>query len=185
MFLKYLLGLLQVVLSPRRGWEDASYDGYNAAKLFKEGFLPFILLVSATIFVRALMHEEFEWLTLSFQAFVCFLKYFLTYYIAHTVMLYYLPGATDVPMSEKRTAAFLVYTIGILGAINIIANLMPVDTAVVYMLPLYLLIVIWRGTRFMAVKYENRTTFTIASVLSIVFPPILIQLLFNLILKSF
>ena len=100
-------------------------------------------------------------------------------------MLYYLPGATDVPMSEKLTAAFLVYTIGILGAINIIANLMPVDTAVVYMLPLYLLIVIWRGTRFMAVKYENRTTFTIASVLSIVFPPILIQLLFNLILKSF
>ena len=88
-------------------------------------------------------------------------------------------------MSEKLTAAFLVYTIGILGAINIIANLMPVDTAVVYMLPLYLLIVIWRGTRFMAVKYENRTTFTIASVLSIVFPPILIQLLFNLILKSF
>ena len=156
MFLKYLLGLLQVVLSPRRGWEDASYDGYDAEKLFKEGFLPFILLVSATIFVRALMHEEFEWLTLSFQAFVCFLKYFLTY-----------------------------YTIGILGAINIIANLMPVDTAVVYMLPLYLLIVIWRSTRFMAVKYENRTTFTIASVLSIVFPPILIQLLFNLILKSF
>jgi len=185
MFLKYLLGLLQVILSPRRGWEDASYDGYDAEKLFKEGYLPYILLVSVTVFMRALMHEEFEWLTLSFQAFVCFLKYFLTYYIAHTIILYYLPGATDVPMSEKRITAFLVYAIGILGTINVIANLMSVDTAIIYMLPLYLLIVIWRSTRYMAVKYESRTTFTIVSVLSIMFPPVLIQILFNLILNSF
>ena len=72
MFLKYLLGLLQVILSPRRGWEDASYDGYDAEKLFKEGYLPYILLVSVTVFMRALMHEEFEWLTLFFSS-VCVL----------------------------------------------------------------------------------------------------------------
>ncbi len=81
MFLNYLLGLIQIILSPKRGWEDASYDGYDAEKLMKCGFLPFIAIVAASVFIRALMHEEFVWVTLALQAFVCFLKYFITYYI--------------------------------------------------------------------------------------------------------
>lgn len=185
MFLNYLLGLIQVILSPRRGWEDASYDGYDPEKLFKNGFMPFILIVALTVFVRAAMHENFEWINLTLQSFICFLKYFLTYFIAHTVLTYYIPGASDVPMSEKRTTAFIVYSIGILGLVNILANFMPVDMAIVYMLPLYLLIVFWRGTRFMAINYNSRATFTIVSVLSIMFPPFIIQILFNLVLKSF
>lgn len=78
-----------------------------------------------------------------------------------------------------------MYSIGILGLVNILANFMPVDMAIVYMLPLYLLIVFWRGTRFMAINYNSRATFTIVSVLSIMFPPFIIQILFNLVLKSF
>lgn len=101
MFLNYLLGLIQVILSPRRGWEDASYDGYDPEKLFKNGFMPFILIVALTVFVRAAMHENFEWINLTLQSFICFLKYFLTYFIAHTVLTYYIPGASDVPMSEE------------------------------------------------------------------------------------
>ena len=152
MFLNYLIGLIQIILSPKRGWEDASYDGYDAEKLFKNGFLPFIIIVGASVFMRSVMHEDFEWITLALQSFVCFLKYFLTYFIGHTVLTYYLPSASDVPYSEKRTTAYLVYTIGILGIVNILANCMPVDMAIIYMLPLYLLIVFWRGTRFMAVN---------------------------------
>ena len=185
MFLNYLLGLIQIVLSPKRGWEDASYDGYDAEKLLKCGFMPFIAIVASTVFLRAIMHQDFVWVTLALQAFVCFLKYFLTYYIAHTVFSYYLTVASDVPYSEKRVTAYLVYTIGILGLINILTNSMPVDMAMIYLLPLYLLIVFWQGTAFMAINYSNRATFTLISVLSIMFPPFIIQILFNLILEGF
>jgi hypothetical protein len=182
MFLLYLKDMLQLILSPAKGWEDISFDGADERGITRFGLCPFLLLTALTVPVQMLYHADLGWLTMLQQGIITFIKFLVTYYIGVFILSMYLPGLTSGEVTEKRVHTFCAYIVGIIAVIDILQNCIPTDIAVLYLLPVYVVFIIWRGVSYMTVEAAHDIRFVVMSSLSLILPAYLIQLLFNLVL---
>ncbi len=184
MFLLFLKDMLQLVLSPARGWEDISYDGADERRIFKFGLCPYLFITALSVFMQLLYHTDTVWLPVVQQCIIAFIKFFVTYYIGVFVLSMYLSGMIAGEIIEKRIHTFAAYIVGILATLDILHNCIPTDVAVLYMLPLYVAFIIWRSVSYMAVEASCDIRFVVMSSLSLILPPYIIRLLFDLILPA-
>lgn len=177
--------MLQLILSPVKGWEDVSYDGFDSHKMFTKGFLPLISFCALTVFCKWFYHDDASAVVLFQQAIVCFLKYFAGYYLAMFCFSLYMPVCTDSHVSLGKCATFVIYSLSLLTFVNILQNCAPLDMAVLYLMPLYVFYIMWRSIRYMSVSFNGVATFLCLCFFSIIVPPYLIQFLFNLVLAEY
>lgn len=178
----YLRDMLQLILSPVKGWEDVSADGYDARRLLTKGFIPFVAIVAVTVLIDFVYEPDASAFVIIQQTIICFLKYFATYYLASFVFTLYLPTCIDGELSMKKCHTFILYGLGLVALINLIQNCIPVELAVSFVMPIYALYILWRGLRYMSVSFNGVGTFLLMIIFSIILPPYLIQYLFNMIL---
>lgn len=183
--LYYLKDMLQLMLSPLKGWEDVSYDGFDAHRIFSKGFIPLILFCALTVFCRWFYHDDASLPVLFQQAIICFLKYFAGYYIAVFCFSLYLPICIDGEISANKSSTFILYGLSLLAFVNILQNCAPLDIAVLYLIPLYVFYILWRGIRYLSVSFSGVTTFLCLCLFSICAPPYIIQFLFNLVVSEY
>lgn len=181
-FLYYLRDTLQLILSPVKGWEDVSGDGFDSVVLLKKGLIPLLAFTALTVFFRLIYNADASLIIVIQQAIVAFLKYFATYYLASFVFTLYLPSCVDGEMSLTKCHTFITYGITLLALVNIIENCIPVELAIVFIMPVYVLYILWRGLRYMSISFNGVGTFILITLFSIILPPYLLQCLFNFVL---
>ena len=71
-----------------------------------------------------------------------------------------------------------------LALINIFQNLLPIDIAIVYVLPVYVLYVMWRGLRYMRISFTGVSKFLLLDIFAVIAPPYLLQYLFDFIIPA-
>lgn len=184
-FLLYLKDMLQLIFSPTKGWEDVSADGYDSNALLRKGLVPFIIIASLTVLLKWFYHTDASIVVLLQQAIVCFLKYFATFYLAVFVFTLYLPTCISGELSMNRCNTFLLYGVGLLALVNLIENCMPVELALVFIMPVYVLFILWRGLRYMEISFSGVGTFLLMIIFSIIAPPYVLQYLFNLVIPEY
>ena len=74
--LYYLRDMVQLLLSPLKGWEDVETDSFEAKTLLLRGLLPFLAITALTVFVKAFYVADIHWIALIEQAIVCFMKFY-------------------------------------------------------------------------------------------------------------
>ncbi len=186
MFILYFLrDMLQLILSPLKGWEDVSADGFDARELLIKGFIPFVAIVALTVPVKYFFVADASIVVLIQQAVVCFIKYFVSYFIAGFVFTLYLPGCIDGEFSMRKCHTFIIYGLGLLALINLIQNCIPVELAISFVMPIYAMYILWRGLRYLSVSFNGVGSFLIMTICAIILPPYLLQYLFNLILPQY
>ena len=57
----YLKCLLQLILSPRNGWEDIEKGDVSPSRLAVDGFLPLIAITAVSVFVRAMFVHRYDY----------------------------------------------------------------------------------------------------------------------------
>lgn len=171
-------------LSPKNGWEDIGFDNYSDSRLFHRGFIPLILLAALSVFCRYFYHSDASLVVLLQQSIICFLKYFSTYYIAHFFFSYYLPGCISIPTSYSRISTFLIYSVSLSVFVTLVENCIPVQLDIFFLVPLYLLYIMWRAITYLSISFNGVTKFIVLSVVTIITPPIVVQELFNLIVPE-
>ncbi|MCM1293171.1 MAG: hypothetical protein NC230_06305 [Bacteroides sp.] len=176
--------MLQLILGPRKGWEDIEMDAVAARQLLTKGFIPFIALASATVLIRFFYVDEMSVAVMIQQAIICFLKYFASYYLGCFVFTLYLPTCIDGSLSMGKVNTFLLYGFGLLALINIIQNCIPVELAISFIMPVYALYILWRGIRYLSISFEGIGTFLLLVIFALIVPPYLIQYLFNMIIPA-
>lgn len=177
-FLKYLF---QLIISPTPGWEDISHEGADAKRLATEGLYPLLGVSAISAFVTY-FYNEVELSVLIQKAIITFVQYFITYFIAIFLFSMFLSKFIDGEQNEKRNTTFITYNIAILAIIKIISNCIPVEISLIQFLPIFVAIVIWKGTKYMAVNKNKLGQFMLLSIGAIIVPPYLLEGLFNLIL---
>lgn len=182
-FLYYLRDALQLVLAPVKGWEDISADGLNDNLLLKQGLLPLLVLTAISSFISLIFEADVSIVGVLQQAIITFMKYFATYYLACLVFTLYLPRCISVEFSLKKCHTFIIYGITLLSLVNIVENCIPVELAVLFIMPIYVLYILWRGLRYMCVSFEGVGTFIFITILSILLPPYMLQYLFEIVLS--
>ncbi len=174
--LRFLKQMLQLILSPARGWEDIASSPSQRHEALRRGLMPLIAIAALSVFCRAfyMIHPDFRHLIPI--AVVCFLQYFLTYYLSLALLMSYLPRITGSGgVNEQKLSEFLCFSIGMMVMIGIIDNLLPMTLTLVEFLPLYVAVVMYKGHVFMEISNEGIGRFIGASVFSVIVPIYLIE----------
>lgn len=178
--LGYLRHMIQLILSPSRGWEDVASHPVSGREAFRHGLVPLIVIAGMSVFVRPLYQINISVAQLIPIAVIGILKYFLTYMIAHVSLSAYLPRITkDGQTDEQRLRLFLCFNIGQMCMIGIIANLLPMTLTLVEFLPLYVAVVMFKGREFMGVRSDVVGGFAGATLLSVIVPVYLFGFILN------
>lgn len=183
--LYYLRDMLQLILAPVKGWEDVSADGYGGRDLLVKGFIPFIALSSLTVLLKLFYSPDATVVVGLQQVVVCFVKYFVSYYLAAFLFTLFLPTCIEGELSMVKVQTFILYGLGLLAMVNIIKNCIPVELALSFMMPIYVLYILWRGLRYMSISFNGVGTFILLIIFALIAPPYGLQYLFNFILPKY
>lgn len=180
-FFRFLLDMLQLILSPRKGWEDVAIDAVPARRLLIGGYLPFIVLVALTCIPGLWYHSDATLPGVIQQTISCFVKFFAGYYLSSFFFSLYMPSCTGGEVNPNKNSTFIMYSLGLLALFNLLTNLLPMVPDMLYLLPVYLFFIMWRGITYMEVRFNGVLTFMALNLLAVMIPPFLLQYLFNLI----
>lgn len=172
--------LLNLFLSPAKGWEDIDDDSPDTRRLLTRGFLPLVCLTALSVGVQAFYHQEWAASVLILNAIVIFGKFFISYYAAILLMGILLPQITaSGGYSDSRTSNFCLLSLSVLAFIAIVENCMPEGLPLVKFLPLYAIVIMWQGRGYLSIPTSQGVRFILSAVVSIMIPPLIIDLMFS------
>lgn len=172
--LKFLKHIGQLIMSPGNGWEDISHAGDDPKQLATTGLYPLFGLAAVTAFVQYFYNTDLGLVTLLQQAIIVFVELFVTYFIASVVFASTLQQWVEGEINEKRYTTVITYSLAIIALTTVVKNCSPVEMSLIYFLYLYVGIVLWKSSRYLAIKEDKLGQFIIMSMLSILVPPFII-----------
>lgn len=183
--LKFLKHILQLIISPAKGWEDVSSAGIDPRELTRRGLYPLLAILAITCLIRPLYASiEYSLVEALQNAIVSFTVYFATLFIAGAAFSTFMPTLTENAGSNFKNQSFVIFCLGILITINIISNLIPGDLVILKILPVYVIFVMFNGVRYLDVTSSKIGHFMFLAVLSIAAPPYILSFFFNLLMPA-
>lgn len=175
--------VLQLVLSPRRGWEDIALDDEDGEEPVAPAFYVLAGIVALSWLVRGVYEPSLGWLRLLELAVITYGVLFVSYFVGTFVMSVSLESlVTRGEVSERRTRVFVIFGVTLLSLILLLANLLPASTPVLWFMPVYVVVVLWKGNRYLGVSDRKAGVFTLVSFIAVMLPPMLLGLLFKAVL---
>lgn len=178
MFLNFLKCMLQLILSPTHGWEDISAEGRDEHSVAVGGLYPLLALAGASAFVGMAFHQELTFIVAVQRAMVTFVAYFASYFFSMFMLSFLLaPLVSGGEVNDRRLSTFVSYVIALMALLTLIDNCLPTSPAVIGFLPLYIIVILWKGWRYMAVVPGRVIRFVIIGFVTIMLPPYALRLL--------
>lgn len=180
-FLKYLMLLL---ISPAKGWEDIAAAGLNPRRTFNVGLLPMICICGLSCLISAFYTRDHLIWPRIIQMIVTMGAYFVTYFIAMFVYTGFTNGwIEDKRLDGRRCSLFVSYNLAILILFNIIRNLIPDENALINFLPVFDILIMWQGMKYLRVRESSLGLMMLVSIASVQLPVLVIEYLFKSIIS--
>lgn len=176
--------LCQLILSPVQGWNDVSHDAVSPARIAKYGFYPLIAVAALAYFLQGVYHPGIPGSYMVQRAIVMFVSYFVSYYIAQFVFSVTIHRYVMTEPSDKHNCTFILYSLSLLALATLVENCIPIDMPVMEFTAIYVALVMFRGTKYMAVFPDRTGAFMLMSIAAVLIPPFVISFLFNLVIPS-
>lgn len=191
--LKFLANILQLIISPQKGWEDLEDDDYRTdgrrgaidiRRLYTSCFIPVILICSLTSFIRMMYDGGPDFLEALQMAIIEFFSLFLSYHLAVYIFSAAMPRifSDDEHPDQRREAIMVLYSISVIALIFLLGNVIKVRIALIQLLPFYVVFIIWKGARFIGVPERNIGFFMIMASLAVLGSVYGLSFLFNFLL---
>lgn len=180
----YLKYLVQLILSPSNGWEDIRTANPDPAQLQKKGLYPLIALAALTEFCVFFYNKDVSVAGVIIRALVDFGAYFISLYVAGLILDIYLPRMfeqSDSAGNGNRQALLIVFSIGLMVLIQIVANCLQANLTFMKFVPLYVVLIIYKAARFMNIKSSYDLRFMCVASVALVVVPALLCFLIGLI----
>lgn len=175
--------IVQVIVSPRDGWEAVNISDTRTEDLISSVFYPLLAVLAISEF-GPMMYDST--LTLSHtlvNAIASFAAFFFTFFITTQVMALAFPELVRTKAATDRLTDFVIYNMILILLVETISNLLPLDFMPLTILGLlYLPWVIFRGMTYLNLKGTQAIWSTIlATILLIGLPLLLIKLVLMII----
>lgn len=183
--LKFLQHILQLIISPAKGWEDVASAGTLPVTLCRVGFYPLLAVTALTCVFRLFYdHLDTSMVIVLQDAIITFTVYFATLFFAQFVLSTTLGKYCDTEPSEHKVSTFVIFVLATLAIFNILENIVPVEIAIVKILPAYAIFIIYKGARYLDVKPDKIGQYMFLTVFTVLAPPYLLSFLFKLIMPN-
>lgn len=173
---------MQLVLSPGHGWEDIARSSESVERLRASGLYPLTAIASLSVFMKGIYHVDVTLPDLLIGAVVTFVMFFVGYFCGVFVLTTAMPGmqAPGTHTGERRINTLAIYCTALVELIAIIANCVPITMALTLFLPLFLVVVIYKGARYLRVDAQYTGRYVVLASIALIAVPYLLKYLFDL-----
>ncbi len=183
--LKFLRQIMQLLISPSKGWEDVSATGMTTMEITRKGFYPLLAVLAITFLIRLAYNDLGYTLIDALQyAIIGFTSYFVTQFIAGYFFSIFIPSIGGNANSENKNTTYITFCLATLALINIVDNVIPVDFVLIKVLPVYVALIMFKATVYLDIRPNKIGQFMFLSVFSIGVPPFILSLLFKLLMPE-
>lgn len=176
-FLKYLILL---IISPVKGWEDIAMSGLRPRRAFNHGLLPMIALLGVSCLVSTVYNSGPTLWDAIMNMAVSMGAYFVTYFVAMFVMTSFAESHVEENrLDAKHASIFITFNLAILIVFNILRNVIPVENALINFLPIFDILIMWKGDNYLHIKKDHIGQMMLITVPSILLPPLIIDWAFS------
>lgn len=180
--LHYFKMLLQLLMAPSNGWIAVAHDTMDYRTLVRRGYLPMILICGLSGFMQMLYPNDMTWLAAIQKAIVEMVAFVITGYFAEFMFSLLLLKDISTSLNMHVIRLYITYTLSILAMMVTLMNLVPFSPVLI-LLPLYTIVVMRTGTKFVGVLHHRIGHFMFLSIGSIFVPVFTIILLFGLLIR--
>lgn len=170
--LLYIKQLIQLLLSPARGWEDISSEARTAEEIQRTGFYPWIGVTAVSQFVRLFYDHDATFVSELQGAIAIAGALFISLYLGRLFLDIILPKHVDKKINLAKVNIFSVYLIGMIGLYHIVSNLIPTSMTFLNFLPLLSLLIIFKAIPFVGVPEDRSVAFMTLSAIALMVIPI-------------
>lgn len=178
----YLKYILQLLLSPGRGWDDIGADAPAAPALLRGGLYPLLAIAAITEFLGLLWERGLGFWSVLIRSIVDFGAYFISIFVARLLFELYFPAMCDGDVRKERVSLFIIFSLGIMVVFQIIDNVLPWDIVFLRFLPLYAVLVIYKAENYLGVASHSQMRFLLLGAGATVGVPLVLYYLLLLIL---
>ena len=168
----YIRHILQLLLSPARGWEDISGAVQPAEDIQRRGFFPWIAVSGLSEFLRLFYGVHGGFFAVFLSAIAMTATLFVSLYFARLIMDIALPRYVDSKISVAKINVFATYMMGINGLFLIIANALPASMTFTRFLPILSIVVMFKASVYLAIREENLMAFLGIATAAVIIVPI-------------
>ncbi len=180
--IRFLKNILYLVLSPGKGWEDISHEGQDPKEIASNGMYPLFGIASLSAFFSCFYNESNSLVEILQHAIIIFVQYFIAYFIATFLYSIYAGKFIDGEINDKKCQTMIAYSLSLQSIITVIGNSLPMELSLVQFLPVYVALIMWKGSKYMAIKKESVGQYMFFAIVSVILPPVLLGYMFNLII---
>lgn len=165
--------IIQLILSPKNGWEDLAQRNPDPELLLTKGLYPLMGLAAATE-VLGLVYHEASLAQVLIGAINVFGTYFVTIFIARLIFDMYLDKLAGTEVDKRRASTLIVVGVAMMVTFQLIENCLPWGLLIVKFLPIYAILVLSKGTEYLGLTKRKELKFTALSGFAIVAVPLFI-----------
>lgn len=165
--------IIQLILSPKNGWDDLARRNPDPDMLLTKGLYPLMGLAAATEFLGLLYHEA-NIAQVLIGAINVFGTYFVTVFIAKLIFEMYLDKLAGTEADSRRSSTLIVMGVAMMVTFQLIENCLPWGLLIIKFLPIYAILVLSKGTEYIGLTKRNELKFTALSGFAIVAVPLFI-----------
>jgi hypothetical protein len=181
--LRFIRNMLQLVLAPAKGWEDVAALNDSPTKLLEKGLYPLFAITAITAFAHGFYGSEpFDIGKQIEIALTQFLALFLGVMFGRATFEALIHHFTGQQTEVSRVSTVVIYSIGLMGLIQIISNLCPIQLTVLMFLPAFVAMVVWQSRIYLSVKTEHGGMFLCFGIAVLILAPIIFKELLELLI---
>ena len=180
--LAYLKYILQLLLSPGRGWDDIAEAHPAPDELLRRGLYPLLAIAALTEFLTLAWSHDHGFVSVLIRAIVDFGAYFISIFVARLLFEMYFPAMCRREPDRERVSVFIIFALGLMVIFRIIDNVLPWNTVYLSFLPLYAVLVIYKSEAYLDVESHSQMRFLLLGAGATVAVPLAIYYLLLLIL---
>lgn len=177
--LYFLKNLLQLILSPGNGWEDIATEAQSPERIFMRGYIPLISLTALSALLMLVYHPAIEPISVIITVLVTFAAYFTAYYIGTLTLNIFIDSAAECHVDDLRCRTFTLYSLGLMALVTITVNCLPVSSGILFFLPLYVAVIMWKAASYLYIAPLRTGMFIIMALCGIMAPVYIILMLFT------
>ncbi|WP_455496601.1 YIP1 family protein [Coprobacter sp.] len=175
MFRSIISNLFALVAAPGKAWQDIS-SKKESSTTFLNGYLyPIMGLTALSVFAN-LFSDQFTLERALKLMTINFVKFFVGFYIASFLIDELLQKFFEREKNPKQVQLFAGYTLSVYMLITIFLNLLIGMFSFLRFAPLYIIYVIWEGSKYyMDINENKRLLFVVLASLILLFSPDIIE----------
>lgn len=169
--LRYLKNMMQLLLSPSRGWEDISADSTETQELLERGYYPLLGAVAISCFMKFLWIKDITLAGVLTQAVLTFGTFFACYFLVRFILDLFAGNLVYGEVSEKKLDNISIYCLSVLAFFILIENCIPANLTLLKFLPLFVAMIAYKSGRYLGVPSEDDFRYGLIAVVATVVVP--------------